>query len=169
MDTVIFRERLRPRATNIALGVTAGLVAGAVVWPFHEVAGYLVAAVAALAISVALWVSSPVVLVDLGDAELGETPSLHAGPAHIGVEHLGGVEVLDVDGMRAAMGPGADARAYVCQRPWVRQGVRVAVVDPRDPAPYWLVASRRPAELAAALRRAGQAAHSEQTSWPPSS
>lgn len=169
MDTVIFRERLHPRATNIALGVVAGLAAGTVVWPFHEVAGYVLAAVAALTIDVLLWVTSPVVVVDLGAVELGETPVLHAGSAHIGVEHLGEPEVLDVDGMRAAMGPEADARAFVCHRPWVRQGVRVAVVDPRDPAPYWLVASRRPAELAAALRRAGQAAHSEQTSWPPSS
>src|SRR5690606_41628631 len=94
---------------------------------------------------------------------------LHAGWANNRGSHLGEPVFLDVDGLRAAMGPEADARAFVCHRPWVRQGVRVAVVDPRDPAPYWLVASRRPAELAAALRRAGQAAHSEQTSWPPSS
>jgi hypothetical protein len=30
----------------------------------------------------------------------------------------------------------------------------VPVLDPRDPAPYWLVSSRRPVELAEALRRA---------------
>ena len=30
--------------------------------------------------------------------------------------------------------------------------VRVPVEDPADPAPYWLVSSRRPDQLAAALR-----------------
>jgi hypothetical protein len=33
----------------------------------------------------------------------------------------------------------------------VATAVRVAVTDPRDPAPAWLVSTRRPAELAQAL------------------
>ncbi len=169
MDTVIFRERLLPRAVNLVLGALGGVVAGALVWPFFPTVGYVVGAVVAVAVVVALLVTSPLVVVDLGDPELGESPVLHAGQAHIGVEHLGRTEVLDADAKRAAMGTEADARAYVCHRSWVPEAVRVEVVDPRDPVPYWLIASRRPAELAAALRRAGQAAHSEQTSWPPSS
>jgi hypothetical protein len=32
--------------------------------------------------------------------------------------------------------------------------VRVEITDPADPAPYWLVSSRRPVELAEALSRA---------------
>jgi len=51
-------------------------------------------------------------------------------------------------------GPELDARAYLCLRGWIAAGVRVPVLDPRDPAPYWLVSSRRPAELAEALRLA---------------
>jgi hypothetical protein len=31
----------------------------------------------------------------------------------------------------------------------------VTVTDPADPAPYWLVSTRRPAELADALASAG--------------
>lgn len=169
MDTVIFSERLRPRPVNLLLGALAGAAVGALVWPFSATAGYVVGAVAALAVVVGLLLTSPRVVVELGDEELGTGPVLHAANARIGVMHLGETEVLDADAMVAAMGPGADARAFLCHRPWVRQGVRVAVVDPRDPTPYWLVASRRPTELAAALGRAGQAAHSEQTSWPPSS
>ncbi|WP_168202693.1 MULTISPECIES: DUF3093 domain-containing protein [Georgenia] len=169
MDSVIFRERLWPRPVNLVLGVLSGLAVGAVVWPLNETGGYVVGALAALGIVLALLVTSPLVLVDLGSPEEGEGPTLTAGRAHIGAEHLGITERLDAERMVAVMGPEADARAYVCQRPWVRQGVRVAVTDPRDPAPYWLVASRHPERLAAALGRAGQAAHSEQTSWPPSS
>ncbi|WP_324650918.1 DUF3093 domain-containing protein [Georgenia sp. H159] len=169
MDTSIFRERLRPRPVNLVLAALAGVVVGALVWPFHEVAGYVVGALAVAALVGALVATAPLVVVDLGEPAVGEGPTFRAGNARIGVEHLGTAEVLDADAMRAAMGPEADARAYLCHRPWVRQAVRVAVVDPDDPTPYWLVASRRPTELAAALGRAGQAAHSEQTSWPPSS
>ncbi|WP_454083911.1 DUF3093 domain-containing protein [Georgenia sp. Marseille-Q6866] len=169
MDSVIFSERLHPRPVNLVLGALAGAAVGALVWPFSATAGYVVGIVAAVAVVVGLLVSSPRVVVELGDEEVGTGPVLHAANARIGVVHLGETVVLDADAMVAAMGPQADARAFVCQRPWVRQGLRVEVVDPRDPTPYWLVASRRPAELAAALGRAGQAAHSEQTSWPPSS
>ena len=36
-------------------------------------------------------------------------------------------------------------------RPYVRRGVLVRVTDPDDPTPYWLVSSRHPRTLAAAL------------------
>ena len=46
-----------------------------------------------------------------------------------------------------------DARAHVCLRAWARTAVRVEVVDPADPTPYWLVSTRHPARLAAAIGR----------------
>ena len=163
MDNVIFRERLRPGPVNLVLGALGGLAIGAVVWPVHATGGYVTGAVGAVVVVVLLVVTSPLVVVDLGDRELGDSARCYAGRARIGVEDLGAAEVLDTDALREAMGPGADVRAYVCHRFWVHQGVRAAVIDPRDPTPYWLIASRRPAALAAALERA-QAAHSEQTS-----
>jgi len=33
----------------------------------------------------------------------------------------------------------------------VQPVVRVPITDPADPAPYWLLSSRRPRELAAAI------------------
>ncbi|MFC6344403.1 DUF3093 family protein [Nocardioides hankookensis] len=36
-------------------------------------------------------------------------------------------------------------------RPYLKRAVRVEITDPADPAPYWLVATRRPEELAGAL------------------
>jgi hypothetical protein len=83
-----------------------------------------------------------------------EDGTFTAGRARIPVHLLGDPEVLDPDAMRHARGPGLDARAYLCLRGWIAAGVRVPVLDPRDPAPYWLVSSRRPAELAEAVRRA---------------
>ena len=50
-----------------------------------------------------------------------------------------------------AMGPDADARAFLVIRPYLTRAVRVPVTDPADPTPYWLVGSRHPDALAAAL------------------
>lgn len=77
---------------------------------------------------------------------------LRAGRAWIPVDLLGQVRVLDRDGVRAALGPGSDARTYACLRAWVRGAVLVEVTDPEDPTPAWLVSSRRPHELARAVR-----------------
>jgi hypothetical protein len=44
-----------------------------------------------------------------------------------------------------------DGRAYLCLRGWISPVVRVELDDPDDPTPYWLVSTRRPAQLVAAL------------------
>jgi hypothetical protein len=46
----------------------------------------------------------------------------------------------------------ADARAYLLLRPYLKRGVRVDIVDPDDPTPYWLVSCRRPEDLVSAVR-----------------
>jgi hypothetical protein len=79
---------------------------------------------------------------------------LRAGRAHIPVGLLGEIDVLERPAFTHLRGAGADVRAYLCQRSWIPQGVRVTVVDLDDPSPYWLVSSRQPKRLAAALRGA---------------
>ena len=76
---------------------------------------------------------------------------LTAGRARISVEHVGAVQALDADATRRLAGRDADARAYLLLRPYLRRAVRIAIVDPADPTPYWLVSTRRPTRLAAAL------------------
>lgn len=75
----------------------------------------------------------------------------HVGNAHLTPEFTGEVTVLDGPAFRAILGPDADARAFLRTRSYVTGGVRVEVNDPRDPVPYWLVSSRRPESVAAAL------------------
>jgi len=79
---------------------------------------------------------------------------LVAGPARIPVRLLGEAEPLRGEQARFARGPGFDARAYLLLRGWVQPMVRVVVEDPQDPTPYWLVATRRPEDLAGALSAA---------------
>lgn len=76
---------------------------------------------------------------------------LHVGPAHIALEHVGQVEALDKEATRKVHGPEADARAFLHTRPYISKAVRIAIDDPADPAPYWLVSTRHPRTLAEAL------------------
>ena len=75
-----------------------------------------------------------------------------AGRARIEAVHLGAVAALDAEETRRVAGPEADARAYLLLRPYLKRAVRVEIVDPADPAPYWLVCSRHPDELALAVK-----------------
>ncbi len=60
---------------------------------------------------------------------------------------------LDATQTRAELGTRLDARAFLCQRGWIHTAVRVDLVDPLDPTPYWIVSTRHPDDLVAALAR----------------
>ena len=76
---------------------------------------------------------------------------LRAGRAEISLDHTGeAVAAFDADA-RVERGTGLDARAFLVIRGWVQPVVRVPITDPDDPAPYWLLSSRRPEELAAVI------------------
>jgi hypothetical protein len=83
---------------------------------------------------------------------------LRAGTARIPVALLAEPRALDTDATRRLAGIDADARAYLVLRPYLKRSVRVQVVDPADPTPYWLVSTRHPRRLAAALSSAIDAA-----------
>ncbi len=76
---------------------------------------------------------------------------LRAGRAHIAGTFLGTAEALDPEQTRRVAGPEADARAYLVLRPYLKRAVKVMITDPADPAPYWLVCTRHPDQLAAAV------------------
>ncbi len=81
-----------------------------------------------------------------------DATTFRAGRASIAGHHLGRVDELDAEAARLLAGRDADARAYLLLRPYRKRAVRVEILDPRDPAPYWLVSTRHPERLAAALR-----------------
>ena len=92
-------------------------------------------------------------LVTYGSARVSvDAGWFRAGRARIEAAHLGAVAALDAEETRRVAGPEADARAYLLLRPYLKRAVRVEIVDPADPAPYWLVCSRHPDELALAVK-----------------
>lgn len=128
-----------------ALAVGSGVVAGWIVWVATTAVAGLVALVLVtllVLVAVAAWTLR---------VRVTDDGTLHVGRATLGAADRGPSEALDAARYRAVHGPQADHRAVLFTRPWARRGVRVTVSDPHDPAPYWLVASSRPAALAAAL------------------
>lgn len=71
--------------------------------------------------------------------------------ANLPREVIADVIPLDSAQKRLMLGPAADPLAFVIQRPWVGGAVQVVLDDPTDPTPYWLISSRHPDRLAAAL------------------
>lgn len=112
------------------------------------------------AIAAALGVLAALLLLDFGRARILVTEGmLHAGRARIETRFLGAAESLDAGGTRAAAGVEADARAFLLLRPYLKRAVRVRVEDPRDPTPYWLLSTRHPERLAAALSEVARTPH----------
>ncbi|MEU8227235.1 DUF3093 domain-containing protein [Kribbella sp. NPDC048915] len=76
---------------------------------------------------------------------------LRAGRAVIDRTYLGNVEALTGEAARYAFGRDCDPKAYLVLRSYLPGAVRVQITDPADPTPYWLIATRHPDRLAAAL------------------
>ena len=138
-----YRERLWPSwwvFLATALVIPASLL---VFLPISELAGIVSAVVLYAAIVVVLLATSPVIEVTDGMLRVGrariERSFLGAASAHSGADAV------------AERGTRLDARAYLVLRGWVPGVVRIEITDPADPTPYWLVSTRRPQQLAAAL------------------
>lgn len=111
---------------------------------------------AALVVTVAVLVLCVVVLIRTTPTVRVDPDVLVAGPATLPLGVVAEVEPLEAEAMRRALSVDLDLRAYLCLRGWIAGGVRVGLSDPDDDTPYWLVSSRRPEQLAAALQTARQ-------------
>lgn len=77
---------------------------------------------------------------------------LHAGGQTLPPSAIGEIRRLDSQQTRRMLGPGADRTAHMVARGYVAESVAVRTPDLPD-CPYWLVSSRRPADLVTALAR----------------
>jgi hypothetical protein len=77
---------------------------------------------------------------------------LRAGEARLPLRFVGHVDVVPRERKQAALGPELDPTAFLLHRAWIGPVVRIEVTDPDGDAPYWIVSSRDPDGLVAALR-----------------
>ena len=78
---------------------------------------------------------------------------LRVGRAKIESKYIDSVEILDQEAMKFERGPGIDPRAFLAIRFWVKSGVKLKINDSRDPTPYWLISTDKPAELKEVLKK----------------
>lgn len=139
----IYREKLWPAPwlfISTALVIPASLL---VFLPINPLAGVVVATVLYLGCVALLILGAPVVEVTSSE--------LVAGKARLPITVIGEVSAHRGDEARQERGPRLDARAWLLIRGWVDPVLRVQLLDDNDPVPYWLLSTRRPETVIAAL------------------
>lgn len=149
-----YRERLRVPLAWWLLAVPTVLILGATLfaglaepWPVLIMTGFAAGCAAFL---IALGLAT----VEISDG------ALHAGRTELPLTSVGEVVSLDEKQTRLLRGPRADPAAHLYSRPYLKESVYLAVDatalsrQAAGPAPpYWLIGTRHPAELAAAIER----------------
>jgi Protein of unknown function (DUF3093) len=84
--------------------------------------------------------------------------TLRADKAELPLDKTSDVVPLDEKQAALLRGPKADPAAHLMLRPYLKRAVYIRLADPGSGVPYWLVATRHPAELATAIERGRQSA-----------
>jgi hypothetical protein len=141
---VIFKEVLRPPIWVLAFIYFLLLSLVIAIWAAFDnnvaLVAFIIATIAIIYIAIAM--RSTITL----DGE-----ELRIDRAHIDIKYLGSITVLDSPAMRLLRTRDADPAAYLAIKFWMPKGIKITVVDPRDPTPYWLITSKRGEEIAALL------------------
>ena len=165
-----YRERLRVPLAWWLLAVPTVLILGGTLyaglpwpWPIIIIGGLAVGYAAML------------IAFSQGSVEVGDG-TLRAGGAVLSLTAVSEVVVLDERQSTQLRGPRADPAAHRYLRPYLKESVYIAL----DPAarsgdqgsqrasgpplvPYWLIGTRRPTELAAAIERSRPQARADGT------
>src|SRR5206468_1146830 len=84
-----------------------------------------------------------------------DADGVHAGGQTLGFDDIDTVQALDAGQTRQMLGPQADPAARLVVRGYIREAV---VIHPLDtgPVPYWLVSTRHPQRVIAAVEQAAR-------------
>jgi hypothetical protein len=143
-----YREHLRVPASYWVLGFITMATFASFTWAGFSIL-VAIAAYVLLVIGpgVAMWIwGNATIAVDGGE--------LRAGPDALALAQAGHVQVLDEQQTAKLRGPLADPAGLMLIRPYLKRAVYVEVLQDAaggDTHPYWLVGSRDPEALAAAI------------------
>lgn len=146
--TALFHEHLFPGPTVWVVAVTIGAALGLILVPLNLTVAIVFSAVCIIALLVLVYQYSPVLEVANGRFRLSR--------AQIDVDLLGEPTPLEGEEWALTIGQDFEPLAHHCLRGWTRSGLRVEVLDPEDPITAWVASTRRPEDLALALRTAKQ-------------
>lgn len=66
---------------------------------------------------------------------------------------IGEAEVISKDRIFLERGPNLDPGAHKVFQGSVKTAIKIAILDPEDPTPYWLISTRKPDKLAELLEK----------------
>jgi hypothetical protein len=143
-----YRERLLVPVSYWLLAVPVVLTLGGEAYFFVD--GFIPLLVIGL-----LFVIVAAFLVQWSSATIEVTGAvLRAGKDTLALSDASDVIALDEEQARVLRGPQADPSAHILLRPYLRRAVYIGLADPAAGVPYWLVATRHPERLAAAIESA---------------
>ncbi|ROQ41108.1 DUF3093 family protein [Frondihabitans sp. PhB188] len=138
-----YRERLSP-PPQVFLALLMVVPASVLVFlPINVPVGWAVGVGLFAVFGLMLWFGSPVLTVD--------DEGFRAGRAILYPGEIGEAAAFSGEDATAQRGTRLDARAWTLFRGWVKPVLKIDLTDPDDPAPYWLVSTRHPTRLSAAI------------------
>ena len=143
-EPIVYRERVRPNfGTFIAVATLLPAVT-LVSEPFDYRIGIAVGLILVISIWAALFFLAPVIQVG--------SSHLTVARAKMPRSLLGNIEEIAKDQIFSERGPKLDPAAHKVFQGTVKTAIKITVNDPNDPTPYWIISTRKPAQLAEVLR-----------------
>lgn len=101
-----------------------------------------------VAVVVLVWLSRHVLSVTSADG----VTELWIDDAHLPTDVVARMAEVPQSAKSAALGRQLDPAAFVSHRGWIGPMVLLVLDDPEDPTPYWMISTRNPQKVLAALR-----------------
>src|SRR5580698_6194623 len=140
-----YRERLLVPVSYWLLAVPSIAFLGAEAW-------FMAGGIAPPLTLAVLSLIAAIFLINWGSATIEVTGGvLRAGRDTLPLAEAGEVVALDEEQAALLRGPRADPAAHLFLRPYVKRAVYVGLADPADGVPYWLISTRHPDRLTAAI------------------
>ena len=141
-----FKELLNPPLSWMSFILFMYLSIAVAIWGAFEMAQALVTMAVLSATLPYLWVKLRMVITI-------DQSELRVDRAHIELKFLKNPVAVDEATYKSLRSVNSDARAFHATRPWLKTGVQVFVNDERDQTSYWLIGSKKAAELISNLNK----------------
>jgi hypothetical protein len=142
-----YRERLRVPASYWLLSVPVIALLGAELFAGFSVLVAIIVYATFVVVIGGFLLAWSAALIEVADT------TLRAGGDSLPLSAISEVIALDAKQTALMRGPRADPAAHLLLRPYLKRAVCLKLADPASGVPYWLLATRRPDELAAAISR----------------
>jgi hypothetical protein len=143
-----YRERLFAPPLWWVVGLVTMFTFGAIVWTGFNLAITIAVFATLFLVTAAFLLNWGRITIEVSDG------ALRAGQDTLPLALTGEVRPLSEAQTRALRGPRADPRAFTLIRPYLHRAVYVELTAPDSVQPYWLLATRHPDKLAAAIETA---------------